>query len=101
MKTTFQTTGGNVVTDTGFSFFMGVGGLLEGTFLGGSSVQYGHAIVGCSANGCGTPGLYGEVTLRNHNSTRPDFESVFPFETPASFPSCCSGPYGIQRVKVS
>jgi hypothetical protein len=29
------------------------------------------------------PGLYGEVILKNHNSTRPDFESVFPFEKPA------------------
>jgi len=27
-------------------------------------------------------GLYGEVTLRNRNATRPDFESVFPIEEP-------------------
>jgi hypothetical protein len=84
MTTTFQTTAGSVVTGTGFSFTLGVGGIVQGTFLGGSATQFGQAFIGCSANGCGTPGLYGEVVLRNHNSTRPDFESVFPFETPAS-----------------
>jgi hypothetical protein len=84
MTTTFQTTNGSVVTGTGFSFTLGVGAIVQGTFLGGSASQFGQAFVGCSANGCGTPGLYGEVVLRNHNPTRPDFESVFPFETPAS-----------------
>jgi hypothetical protein len=84
MTTTFQTSSGSVVTGTGFSFSLGVGGVLQGTFLGGSSAQFGQAFVQCSANGCGTPGLYGEVILRNHNSIRPDFESIFPFETPAS-----------------
>ena len=85
MAATFQTSAGNVITDVGFSFSLPVGAILQATFIGGSSTQFGHAIIGCSANGCGTPGLYGEVTLRNRNSTRPDFESVFPFETPASF----------------
>ena len=84
MTTTFQTTAGSIVTGTGFSFTLPVGGVVEGTFFGGSSTQFGQAFVGCSANGCGTPGLYAEVVLRNHNSARPDFESVFPFETPAS-----------------
>ena len=84
MTTTFQASNGSVVTGTGFSFTLGVGGIVQGTFLGGSTTQFGQAFVGCSANGCGTPGLYGEVVLRNHNSTRPDFESVFPFETPAA-----------------
>jgi hypothetical protein len=84
MTATFQATNGSVVTGTGFSFTLGVGAVVQGTFLGGSKTQFGQAFVGCSANGCGTPGLYGEVVLRNHNSTRPDFESVFPFETPAS-----------------
>ena len=84
MSATFQTSAGNVITDVGFSFSMPVGAILQDTFIGGSSTQFGQAIVACSANGCGTPGLYGEVTLRNRNSTRPDFESVFPFETPAS-----------------
>lgn len=73
-----------MITGTGFSFSLPVGAVLEGTFLGGSTTQYGQAFIGCSSNGCGTPGLYGEVTLRNHNSTRPDFESVFPFEFAAS-----------------
>jgi hypothetical protein len=84
MNSTFQTTSGSTVTGPGFTFSLNVGGILQGTFIGGSSTQYGQAYVTCSANGCGTPGLYAEVTLRNHNSTRPDFESVFPFETPAS-----------------
>ena len=83
MSTTFQTSAGNVITDVGFSFSLKVGGILQATFQGGSSPIFGQAIIGCSANGCGTPGLYGEVTLRNRNSTRPDFESVFPFEVPA------------------
>lgn len=82
LQATFQTTGGSVVTDVGFSFSLSVGSLLEVTFFGGRDTLFGHGIVGCPANGCGTPGLYGEVTLRNRNSTRPDFESVFPFEKP-------------------
>jgi hypothetical protein len=84
MTTTFQASNGSIVTDTGFSFSLAVGGLIDITFLGGANAQFGHAIIDCSALGCGTPGLYGEVALRNKNSTRPDFESVFPFEQPAS-----------------
>jgi hypothetical protein len=84
MTATFQASNGSVVTDTGFSFSLPIGGLLDATFIGGASTLFGHAIIDCSAAGCGTPGLYGEVTLRNRNSTRPDFESVFPFEQPAS-----------------
>lgn len=85
MKATFKTTDGDTVTDTGFSFSLGVGsGLLEVTFIGGKDTLFGHGFVGCSSNGCGTPGLYGEVTLRNQNLSRPDFESVFSFEQPAS-----------------
>lgn len=84
MKATFQLTNGSVVTDVGFTFSMPVGALLEGVFIGGSTAQFGQAIVACSANGCPS-GLYGEVTLRNRNASRPDFESVFPFETPAAF----------------
>ncbi len=57
MKATFQTSGGNVITDTGFSFSLSVGGLLEGTFLGGKETLFGHAIIACSSNCCGTPGL--------------------------------------------
>jgi hypothetical protein len=83
MQTTFRTTAGNIVTGTGFSFFAAVGGMAEATFVGGTNTVFGHAIIGCSTNGCGTPGLYGEVTLRNHNATRPDFEAVFPLEQPA------------------
>lgn len=83
MTTTFTSSTGNVITGTGFSFYLGVGTMVEGTFTGGSSSQFGHAIIGCSANGCGTPGLYGEVQLTNHNPTRPDFQSVFPLEMPA------------------
>jgi hypothetical protein len=82
MQTTFQITNGSVITDVGFSFSLAVGGMVEATFLGGSSATFGQAIIGCSSAGCGTPGIYGEVTLRNHNATRPDFASVFPLERP-------------------
>ncbi len=84
MPATFQITGGSVITDTGFSFSLGIGGLVEATFVGTSTVKFGFASIGCNANGCGTPGLYGEATLRNRNATRPDFESVFPLKYPAS-----------------
>jgi hypothetical protein len=82
MRATFQTTYGNIVTDSGFSITSAVGGMVEATFIGTSASQFGHATIGCSAIGCGTHGLYAEVTLRNRNSTRPDFESVFPTEMP-------------------
>ena len=84
MSATFQTTDGDIVTDTGFSFSLNSGEVIEGSFFGTSATRFGHAVVGWSANGCGTDGLYGEVTLRNRNPTRPDFESVFPFEYPTS-----------------
>ncbi len=84
LKTTFQTTGGNVINDTGFSFGLQPGGVIEGTFFGGSSTQFGHAYIAlCNNQGTCLTGVYGEVTLRNRNSTRPDFESVFPLEQPA------------------
>ncbi len=84
MSATFQTTSGNVITGPGFSFSLAVGGILEGTFFGSATTLFGSGVVGCSATSCGTPGLYAEVSLRNTNSTRPDFESIFPFEEPAS-----------------
>ena len=84
MSATFQATSGSIITGTGFSFFLGIGGIVEATFIGTSTVTFGFASIGCNANGCGTPGLYGEATLRNRNATRPDFESVFPLEYPAS-----------------
>ena len=84
LSSTFQTTSGSVVTGTGFSFNLGVGGIVEATFFGGSSARFGHALVGiCSNSGLCSSGLYVEVTLRNHNATRPDFESIFPLEEPA------------------
>lgn len=84
MKATFQATDGSIITDFGFSFSLQVGGVVEATFIGSQTAQFGHAIIGCSLSGqCGTAGLYGEVALRNRNPTRPDFESIFPFEQPA------------------
>jgi hypothetical protein len=81
---TFQASDGSTVTGPGFSFFLGVGAITEATFVGGANTLFGHATVDCSSAGiCGTPGLYAEVTLRNHNATRPDFVSVFPLEEPA------------------
>src|SRR5260370_2251917 len=84
MSATFQTSSGSTVIGTGFSFSLGIGGIVEATFIGTSTPQFGFAAILCNANGCGTPGLYGEATLRNRNATRPDFESVFPLEFAAS-----------------
>jgi len=83
LTASFQTTDGSIITDTGFAFSLPIGTTVEGTFVGGRNTNFGHAIIRCNAAGCGTPGLYGEVILRNRNSTRPDFESVFSLEQPA------------------
>lgn len=83
MIATFQTTSGQTVTNSGFSFALAPGSIAEATFTGTSTVRFGYASIGCNANGCVIPGLHGEATLRNRNATRPDFESVFPLETPA------------------
>lgn len=82
MKTAFQTSFGNVVTDVGFSFSLGSGGTIEVTFFGGTTSAFGHAIIDLCNGGTCLTGVYAEVTLRNRNSTRPDFESVFPAEQP-------------------
>ena len=84
MVATFQLSNGTTITAPSFTITLSVGGLIEGTFLGGKDTQFGFAFIGCPATGaCKTPGLYGEVTLRNRNATRPDFESVFPIEQPS------------------
>ncbi len=83
MLATFKLSDGRTITDSSFTVTLAVGGLLEATFEGGRDTQFGHAFIGCPDTGaCDTPGLYGEVTLRNRNSTRPDFESIFPIEQP-------------------
>jgi hypothetical protein len=85
MTTTFQNSAGNMRTDVGFSFSLAPGGMIEGTFFGGTSTQFGHAFVAlCPSSGACLSGVYGEVTLRNRNATRPDFEAVFPLEQPTS-----------------
>jgi hypothetical protein len=85
-RATFQTISNGVlgpfVTSAGFTFTLPIGSVLDAAFSAGSEVRFGHGIVLCSALGCGTPGLYGEVILRNRALIRPDFESVFPFEKP-------------------
>jgi hypothetical protein len=75
-----------MITDRGFSFTLPPGGMVETVFYGGSNTQFGTAIVNfCAANSaCSSAGLYAEVDLKNRNSTRPDFESVFPLEQPAA-----------------
>jgi hypothetical protein len=85
MSATFQTTTGQgVVTSTGFTFFIAPGEMVDVTFFGGAQSQVGHIRLdptACPINvACS---LYGEVTLRNRNFTRPDFESVFAIEAPA------------------
>jgi hypothetical protein len=83
LQATFQLTDGRIITASAFSVSLSVGTMVEATFLG-STTAFGSAFIGCSAAGCGTHGLYGEVALRNRNATRPDFESIFPFEAPAA-----------------
>jgi hypothetical protein len=85
MNATFQATNGNVLTDSGFSFSLAPGGIVEATFFGNATSQFGHAVIDiCSGRAvCSSAGLYGEVALRNRNPTRPDFESVFPLEQPS------------------
>jgi hypothetical protein len=85
MSATFQTTTGQgVVTSTGFTFFIAPGEMVEVTFFGGQQSQVGHIRLDASACPLAVAcSLYGEVTLRNRNFTRPDFESVFALEAPA------------------
>ncbi len=83
MRATIQISDGRTITDSSFTVTLPIGSVVEATFLGGTDTQFGHAFVGCPTTGtCETPGLYGEVGLRNRNSTRPDFESIFPIEQP-------------------
>lgn len=80
---------GNTLIDTGFTFFINPGGIVEATFSGGADTHFGHAEIdicgGVQGTGstCSSSGLYVEVLLRNRNATRPDFESVFPLEQPS------------------
>jgi len=85
MSATFQTTTGQgVVTATGFVFFIAPGEMVDVTFFGGAQAQVGHIrLDGAACPVAVACSLYGEVTLRNRNVTRPDFESVFAFEAPA------------------
>ena len=85
LQATFQATDGSILTGTGFSFSLAVGGFAEATFIGGTTA-FGSAIIDycATAAGCAARGVYGEVTLTNHNATRPDFQSVFPFERPSA-----------------
>jgi hypothetical protein len=85
LKSTFQVTDGSVITDSTFSFTLPPGTMVEVTFLG-NAPAFGHAIIDfCgSATKCANAGLYGEVSLRNRFASRPDFESIFPLERPAT-----------------
>jgi hypothetical protein len=86
MSATFRTSDGELVTDVGFTFQLEPdAGMLEVTFSGADSeTRFGHAQI--SPDACPLEAdctLYGEVTLKNSNPTRPDFESVFPIEDPS------------------
>ena len=84
MNVTFTTTAGQTITAPGAQFTLDPGAILEATFSGGSNTQWGQAIIDlCHTSPC-LADIYGEVTLRNRNPTRPDFESVFPLEVPAT-----------------
>jgi hypothetical protein len=81
---------GKTIIDTGFSFFLNQGAIVEMSFSGGTDTRFGHGVIdicnGVQGTGstCSSAGLYVEVLLRNRNATRPDFESVFPLEQPAN-----------------
>jgi len=81
----FQTITGSTITSSGFSFTIPQGGFVEGTMLGDRNTVFGHIIIdpaSCpSTTACS---LYAEAILKNKNSTRPDFESVFPSEEPTN-----------------
>lgn len=85
LKATFQITSGAVLTDSAFSFSLEPGELVEATFLS-SVTAFGQAYIDfCgSPTKCSNTGVYGEVSLRWRYAGRPDFESIFPFERPAS-----------------
>lgn len=90
-QTTLLLTNGSTVlgqqmTGPGFSFTLASGGLLEVTFSGGTNTQFGHAIFGFCATtaACSSAGVYAEVALTNKNAARPDFQSIFPLEQPAT-----------------
>jgi hypothetical protein len=77
---------GAPLTGPGFSFSLRSGGILEATFSGGTNTQFGHAFFGfCSTTAaCSSAGVYAEVALTNTNAARPDFQSIFPLEQPAT-----------------
>ncbi len=85
LVTFLTTTGQGYVTQTAFKFFIAPGQMIEVPFSGGGDTQYGQIVIDPTAcpvqSACS---LYGEIVLRNSNPTRPDFESVFPLEAPAS-----------------
>jgi hypothetical protein len=83
MTATFRASTGDVISDTGFSFELPAGTVLEATFIGDATVRFGHGLIDPAACPAGGPcTLYGEVALRNTNPTRPDFEAIFPLERP-------------------
>ena len=75
---------GAVLKGSAANFTLSAGNSMEIAFFGTTDVTFGHVFIGCNSGGCSIPGLYGEAILRNRNSTRPDFESIFPLERPAT-----------------
>jgi len=74
-----------LVTDSGFLVTLPDKGVLEVNFQGGGPTQYGYVWVDTTA--CPLEAdcsLYAEVALKNSHPSRPDLESVFPLEEPAS-----------------
>jgi hypothetical protein len=69
---------------------MPVGTMVEATFLGSNSAQFGHAILDCPAPGCSSPGIYREVTLRNRNPIHPDLRQFFHLKVPLPCNICFS-----------
>ena len=67
----------------GLAFTLPAGGIIEVPFVSSTDTVFGHVLIDPASCPVGTGcALYAEATLRNRNSTRPDFESVFPAEQP-------------------
>jgi hypothetical protein len=80
---TVQSSTGVPTMAAGLQFALPPGTMIEVPFVSGTDAVFGHVLIdpaSCPpATACS---LYAEATLRNRNSTRPDFESVFPAEQP-------------------
>jgi hypothetical protein len=83
MSLTVQSPSGTPQTVAGFAFTLQPGGIVEVNLPSDTGNAFGYVLIDpASCPPTAACSLYGEVVLRNRNSTRPDFESLFPSELP-------------------